>query len=84
MPIIACRCGQAWASILVARAPRQTWRTVCVNSVEMLQTREEVAALLKKSGEKIREMEKLRRALADVQSRLRVLAKKKPQRKHRN
>ena len=49
----------------------------------MLQTREEVAALLKKSGEKIREMEKLRRALADVQSRLRVLAKKKPQRKHR-
>ena len=49
----------------------------------MLQTREEVAALLKKSDEKIRETEKLRRALADVLSRLRVLAKKKPQRKHR-
>ena len=49
----------------------------------MLQTREEVAALLKESDERIRETEKLRRALADVQSRLRVLVKKKPRRKQR-
>ena len=45
----------------VPREPH-TWRTVRVESVEMLQTREEVAALLKKSDEKIREAEKLRRA----------------------
>ena len=36
----------------------------------MERTREEVAALVKESGEKIRETERLRQALLDVQRRL--------------